>query len=208
MESVIAVAIVAIFAAAVTPLALKHLADARLTRARQETQGLATAVLDYYRDTGAWPYTDADGPAGNGVARVISSANVPTAVGEGAGTGAANWGARGVARLLGDYLYHNNPDDDSSADGANSGQARADWRTSGRGAWRGPYVGDYTFDDPWGHAYVMNVNYAPGGRYGGSLRHKVLVLSAGPDGRWQTPFADHAVEEILGDDIGTLVTVR
>ena len=63
-------------------------------------------------------------------------------------------------------------------------------RTTGRGAWRGPYVSEYTFDDPWGNAYVMNVHYAPGGNYSGTVRHKVFVLSAGPDGQWQTPFAD------------------
>ncbi len=208
MEIVIAVAIVAIFAAAISPMVFKHLEDAKLTRAQNESESLATAVLSYYKDTGAWPYTNADGPTGNEVARVISSANVPAVAGADAGTSAASWGTQGTAKLLGDYLYYNNPDDDSSATGANADEASADWRTNGRGAWRGPYVSEYTFDDPWGNAYVMNVNYAPGGNYSGTVRHKVFVLSAGPDGQWQTPFADDTVEEILGDDVGTVVTVR
>lgn len=208
MEIVIAVAIVAIFAAAISPMVFKHLEDAKLTRAQNETESLATAVLSYYKDTGSWPYTDTDGPAGNGVARVVSSTNIPTGAGTGAGQGAANWGTFGTTKLLGDYLYYNNPDDDSSATGANADQANADWRITGRGSWRGPYVGSYSFDDPWGKAYVMNVRFAPGGSYNGTVRHKVLVLSAGPDGRWQTPFANAAVEDVLGDDIGTIVTVR
>ena len=208
MEIVIAVAIVAIFAAAISPMVFKHLEDAKLTRAQNESESLATAVLSYYKDTGAWPYTSADGPSGNAVTRVVSSANVTTGAGPGAGPGAANWGTQGTAKQLGDYLYYNNPDDDTSATGANADQANADWRITGRGAWRGPYVSSYQFDDPWGNAYVLNVNYAPGGNYGGTVRHKVFVLSAGPDGQWQTPYNNATAEDILGDDIGTVVTVR
>lgn len=208
MEIIIAVAIVAIFAAAISPMVFKHLEDARITRAQSESESLATAVLSYYKDTGTWPYTSADGPTGNAVARVTSSANVPAVAGTGNAAGAVNWGTQDTAKLLGDYLYYNNPDDDSSATGVGADQASADWPTSGPGAWRGPYVSAYTFDDPWGNAYVLNVNYAPGGAYTGTVRHKVFVLSAGPDGMWQTGWADGSVEEALGDDIGTVVTVR
>ncbi|MBK7188455.1 MAG: type II secretion system protein GspG [bacterium] len=208
MEIVIAVAIVAIFAAAISPMVFKHLEDAKLTRAQNETESVATAVLSYYKDTGAWPYTNVNGPTGNGVSRALSSTNVATAAGAGAGSGAANWGSYGTSKLLGDYLYYNNPDDDTSATGAAADQNGQDWRTTGRGAWRGPYVGAYTFNDPWGRAYVVNTRYAPGGAYNGTLRHKVFVLSAGPDGQWQTPYDDATVGDILGDDIGTVVTVR
>ncbi len=208
MEIVIAVAIVAIFAAAISPMVFKHLEDAKLSRAQNETETLATAVLSYYKDTGTWPYTNANGPTGNSVARVVSSANVATGAGPGASPGAVNWGTYGNTKMLGDYLYHNNPDDDTSATGAGGNQAGEDWPTTGRGAWRGPYVTAYQFDDPWGNAYVMNVQYAPGGNYGGTVRHKVFVLSAGPDGRWQTGFNNGQPEEIAGDDIGTVVTIR
>lgn len=208
MEIVIAVAIVAIFAAAISPMVFKHLEDAKLARAQNETESLATAVMSYYKDTGAWPYTNANGPTGNGVARVVSSANVATAAGPGASQGAANWGTFGTAKMLGDYLYHNNPDDETSAAGAGANQTGEDWPTTGRGAWRGPYVSSYEFDDPWGNAYVMNVRFAPGGNYNGTVRHKVYVLSAGPDGQWQTGFANGQPEDIAGDDIGTVVTVR
>ncbi|MBK8167087.1 MAG: prepilin-type N-terminal cleavage/methylation domain-containing protein [bacterium] len=208
MEIVIAVAIVAIFAAAISPMVFKHLEDAKLSRAQNETETLATAVLSYYKDTGAWPYTNANGPTGNGVARVISSPNVATGAGTGASPGAVNWGTYGNSKLLGDYLYHNNPDDDTSVTGAGANQAGEDWPTAGRGAWRGPYVTSYQFDDPWGNAYVLNMQYAPGGNYAGTVRHKVFVLSAGPDGRWQTGFNNGQAEEIAGDDIGTVVTIR
>jgi len=89
MEIVIAVAIVAIFAAAISPMVFKHLEDAKLTRAQNETESIATAVLSYYKDTGTWPYTNVNGPTGNAVTRAVSSANVATGAGTGAGAGVA-----------------------------------------------------------------------------------------------------------------------
>lgn len=208
IEIVIAVAIVAIFAAALSPMVFRHLEDAKLAKAQNETETIASAMLSYYKDTGAWQYTDADGPTGNGIARVASSTVIATGAGTGAGTGAAKWGTQGTVKPLGDYLYFNNPDDDSSATGVNSDEASADWPTTGRGAWRGPYIDQYSFTDPWGKAYVVNMNYAPGGTYTGSVRHKVYVLSAGPNGTWETPWDDATSEEVLGDDIGTVLTIR
>lgn len=208
IEIVIAVAIVAIFAAALSPMVFRHLEDAKLSKAQNEAETVATAVLSYYKDTGAWPYTNADGPTGNGVTRMISSSVVATGAGPGAGTGAALWGTQGTTKPLGDYLYYNNPDDDSSATGVNADEAAADWPLTGRGSWRGPYVDQYDFTDPWGKAYVVNTHFAPGGGYSGNVRHKVFVLSAGPNGTWETAWDDDVSEEILGDDIGTVVTVR
>jgi prepilin-type N-terminal cleavage/methylation domain-containing protein len=208
IEIVIAVAIVAIFAAALSPMVFRHLEDAKLTKAQNEAETVATAVLTYYKDVGAWPYTNADGPTGNGVARMASGAVIAAGAGAGAGTGAAKWGTEGTVKPMGDYLYYNNPDDDSSPLGANADEAAADWPTTGRGSWRGPYIDQYEFTDPWGKAYVVNMHYAPGGGYVGTVRHKVFVLSAGPNGTWETAWDDATSEEILGDDIGTVVTVR
>ncbi len=208
IEIVIAVAIVAIFAAALSPMVFKHLDEAKITRAKNETETISSAVLGYYKDTGRWPFTNADGPSGNVIDRVISATTVPTTAGPGAGSGAANWGNYGNVKMLGDYLYYNNPDDDSTADGTNASQAGQDWSTTGTMAWKGPYDGDYQFTDPWGNAYVINSYFFPGGHYTGTVRHKVLVLSAGPDGQWQTPFNGNVTEDIMGDDIGTVVTVR
>ena len=66
----------------------------------------------------------------------------------------------------------------------------------------------YTVSDPWGNAYVTNSKFFPGGSYVGSVRHRVVVLSAGPNGTWETAWDDATSEEVLGDDIGSVVTVR
>nr|MEE4268332.1 prepilin-type N-terminal cleavage/methylation domain-containing protein [Candidatus Krumholzibacteria bacterium] len=208
IEIVIAVAIVAVFAAAISPMVFRHLEDAKVSKAQNETETIASAILSYYKDVGKWPVTSANGPSGNGISRVVSSTKVATGAGTGAASGATNWGAYGTAKDLGDYLYYNNPDDDSSATGSGADQNGQDWPTTGPNAWRGPYLDSYEILDPWGNAYVVNSRYFPGGNYTGSVRHRVFVLSAGSNGVWETGFADAATEEIQGDDIGTVVTIR
>lgn len=208
IEIVIAVAIVAIFAAAISPMVFRHLEDAKTGRAENESETIATAILNYYKDVGRWPFTNANGPSGNGVDRIISSDTVPTGTGTGAQAGANNWGTYGNTKRLGDYLYYNNPDNDSTANGNRANQDNQDWPTTGPGAWKGPYLDQYDLLDPWGNAYVVNARYFPGGRYGGTVRHKVFVLSAGPDGVWQTGYSDGATEDVSGDDIGAVISIR
>jgi len=208
IEIVIAVAIVAIFAAAISPMVFRHLEDAKVGRAQNEAETIATAVLNYYKDVGAWPYTNTNGPSGNQIDRVVSSDVVAAGPGAGAQASDANWGVYGNSKRLGDYLYYNNPDDDSRANGGSANQNNQDWPTTGKGAWKGPYVESYELKDPWGNAYVINARYFPGGRYTGTVRHKVFVLSAGPNGVWETGFSDGNTEDITGDDIGSVITIR
>jgi len=206
IEIVIAVAIVAIFAAALSPMVFRHLEDAKMGKASNETEVIANAVMSYYKDVGKWPITNADGPSGNSIGRVLSGTVVPTAAGAGASTGADSWGDFGTAKQLGDYLFYNNADDDTGAAGADANEASADWPTSGQNAWRGPYVASYSVADPWGNAYVINSKYFQGS-YTGTVRHNVYVLSAGPNGTWETSFNDATTEKISGDDIGTLISI-
>jgi prepilin-type N-terminal cleavage/methylation domain-containing protein len=206
MEVIIAVAVVAIMAGALTPLVIRHLDSAKLARAQNETETIGAAVLQLYKDTGYWPITRANGPGGT-VARLLSSSDEAAGSGSGAQSGARNWSTHGSEKQMGDFLYWNNPDDNSSATGTGRNEANQDYPTTGPLAWKGPYLPNYTMNDPWGHAYVMNVRYLPGGIYGGTVRHKVFVLSAGPNGKWETGYNDGQTEEITGDDIGTVVYI-
>ncbi len=211
IEIIIAVAVVAIMAAAITPLVIRHLDSAKLTRAKSESEMIASAVLELYKDTGYWPITNVNGPSGTS-SRVVSSSTPAVGTTAGAQTGAANWGTLGTAKHLGDFLYWNNPDDDTSATGNAKNQTGQDYRTTGDQAWSGPYISDYNLSDPWGHGYVINTHYLPGGAYdinvNGSVRHKVFVLSAGPNGLWETGFSNNTSEEISGDDIGTVLHIN
>jgi prepilin-type N-terminal cleavage/methylation domain-containing protein len=207
LELIVVVAAIAILAAILTPMVLKLIDDSRVSRAENEVEAIATAVSALYKDTARWPYTNANGPSGTAVSRLVSSANVVKTAATGAGSGAASWGTYGTAKQLGDFLYWNNPDNDSNANGSNANQTNADYATSGPGAWKGPYLESYSVDDPWGHAYVINVRYLPGGGYAGTQRHKVMVISAGPDGLWSTPFSDGVTETVMGDDIAHVIHV-
>lgn len=206
IEIVIAVAIVAIFAAAMSPMVFRHLGDAKTSKAQNETEVIATAVLSYYKDVGKWPITNVNGPSGSGIHRVISSTRMATGAGPGAASGASNWGAYGTSKALGDYLYFNNADDNTGEAGVSANEASGDWPTTGPGAWKGPYVEKYSFEDPWGNAYVIN-SYFFQGRYTGTVRHKVFALSAGPNGLWETGFDGSRSEDIQGDDIGTVISI-
>lgn len=190
IEIVIAVAIVGIFAAVISPMVFRHLEDAKLSKAASETETVANAMLTYYKDVGQWPFTNNNGKTGS-IDRLVSSDNVPTGKGKGANAGAQKWGKFGKSMYIGDYLF------DNSVDNGN-----------GAGSWRGPYTEKRNFNDPWGNAYVVNVRYLPGGKYTGDKVHKVMVLSAGPDAKWQTTFADGSTEAIAGDDIGYTLAVQ
>lgn len=206
-ELIVVIAAIAILAAILTPMVFKAIDDARVSRAQSEVKSIGTALATAFKDTGRWPVTNSDGPTG-AVDRLVTSSLVPSVAGSGAGTGAARWGTYGTAKHLGDFLYWNNPDDDSNATGKNANQANADYPTNGAQSWKGPYVQSYDLNDPWGHSYVVNTRFLPGGSYVGTQRHKVMVLSAGPDGQWQTPFTDGATEDVQGDDIGTVIHVK
>lgn len=62
--------------------------------------------------------------------------------------------------------------------------------------WRGPYMG-VSRPDPWGHRYVLLLEGLRG-----PLRPHGWLLSAGPDGIFQTGPRDR---DIQGDDLGLLL---
>lgn len=211
IEFIVILGIITILVASLTPLVLKYIEDARITRAQSETRAIATTIAAVYKDTGYWPYTDTNGPRAHpGIDRVLSDPDrVATGTGNGAGPGAAKWGTFGRSKPLYDYLFYNNPDDDTGA--VHAGQAGEDYPTTGTSRWKGPYTEKPAFTDPWKSSYVIDVRYLPGNpRYHQDTVHRVFVLSPGPDKRWETPFQDNIgtpQDEIRGDDIGSVITL-
>ncbi len=207
IEVIVVIAVVAILAAILTPTIAKQIQDSRISRAKNETLVIGAAISDLRKDTGWWPYTNANGPSG-GVDRVLGDpSTVPTGAASGAGAGAANWGSYGSTKRLSDYLYYNNPDDNTGSSGQN--ETGQDYPTTGDFKWNGPYIKKILLNDPWGRSYVINARYFPGNTRGGTNRHHVYVLSAGPDHLWSTPYSDATPsEEIMGDDIGYRICVR
>ncbi|MFQ5588187.1 MAG: prepilin-type N-terminal cleavage/methylation domain-containing protein [Nitrospiria bacterium] len=210
VEVVVVIGVVALLAGVMVPLISKNLEDAKVARAKNEAVVLAAAIGNLYKDTGFWPSTNRNGPSG-GVDRLASNVNkVPRGQARGAGSAARNWGRFGSVKALDDFLYYNNPDDNRGSGAQN--ERNQDYPTSGEFKWGGPYIEKPNVVDPWGNAYMVNARYFSGNpRYNGPKKHRVYVLSAGPNKVWDTSFSDNVGDgrdEIGGDDVGVTVALR
>lgn len=209
IELVIVVSIVALLTGGLVPLTYKSMNDSKRAQAKIGAVEIAMAILHLFNDVGQWPSTDQDGPSWDpGVDRLVSAPNrVPEKSARGAGKGAEKWGGFGHAKGLADFIYYNNPDDESGPVGQN--QDRQDYPIRGAGRWNGPYLNTPEILDPWGQSYVVNARYFPGNpRYRDGLRHRVYVLSAGPNQQWETSFDDSTGDGrdiVQGDDIGVMI---
>jgi prepilin-type N-terminal cleavage/methylation domain-containing protein len=222
IEMVVVLAVIAILAAILFPTIAKHITESQITRATNEEQVITAAVMMLYKDTGHWPNTNADGPTGtvNRVLCGLAADPVPTGVAPGARTGAVNWGTLAGTKALSDFLFYNNPDDDTGS--ANQNQLNADYPTTGEFAWRGPYLDTGRYLDPWGNQYVISALYFPGSAV--ASNHAVLILSAGKDGLWSTAFSNAVTRlttpndlpygpyendgSLIHDDIGVVITTN
>lgn len=191
----------------------RNFRDLKRTEAKQTAAVIALAVTTLYKDVGQWPSTDQNGPSWRpGVDRLFSApGKVPQQSGPDAGTGAASWGKAEHSKAMADFLFFNNPNDDSGKkDRSEDGQ---DYDRQGEYRWRGPYLDHPETLDPWGRSYVINARYFPeNARYpNNGLKHRVYVLSAGPNGLWETPFDDaigDGADRRAGDDIGVMIVAR
>ena len=180
IELVVVLVVIMVLAAILTPMLSNLINEARETRAELEVLNISRAIMNFNKATGKWPI-------------FVSGANITTSssiyeVVAGPGTlPAAPSHLTWLSTSRGDLeevLGRNLP-----------GHG-----TSGRFAWRGPYVQDLG-EDPWGNAYLVN---------SGSLAFGVtragMVISAGPNGEIETAFTQNigsgqAAVTVGGDDI-------
>lgn len=144
-EILIAVAVMAILAGALAPLAVKQITRAQRARALREVSTLAESVHTFRRDVKAFP--DRSGGAQGAVGYLLTAGTAPT--------GLASW--QGPSGLAADHLVNNSP-------------SGSNYPTTGVAAWNGPYLPNNP-TDPWGNAYAISV---AGMRGDGSLRGWVL----------------------------------
>ena len=70
--------------------------------------------------------------------------------------------------------------------------------------WRGPYTNGSSPLDPWGRPYIVNVI---SGWYINATNYKRLwIVSAGPNGIFDTSANATAATTLTGDDIGTMIS--
>ena len=217
IEVLVAVAIVAILAGAITPLVLKYIGDARSARALSDARTMGQAIIAFNLDTGRWPVSN-DGNLNNAgeLSRLvglknsdISAANIPA--GAGVATGDGNWdggGSGGTGGAIEDFLKFNADADTDPLYATSNNPAVAP-------GWDGPYVQDVP-SDPWGNPYVVNIRYLDGGGVTGATSteerdHAVFILSAGANGQFETSFDDAtglSNDAMGGDDVGWMIEGR
>ena len=158
IEMVIVVAIVALLAGILVPVAFNQVDDAEQARTTADVRQLSSALLLFRSDTGQWP--------GSSVKLLYSDGN--------AATDESKFDSATAEHLL-------NPLRDNK-DTVNN--------------WAGPYMTAFA-GDPWGNRYIVEVDgfSANGSPY-------AWVISAGPDGKFQTAKEDTGLK---GDDIGLIM---
>ncbi len=199
-EVIIAVALVAIMAIAIAPPLIKNLNDGKVARAQSDAQVIGNAVQAFYKDIGDWPLQyDAD--VAYDTSRLVGNATLGggnVGLPRGADASADAWRTRGAAAVLDNLLIYNR-------DGAgNTPLYTVSANPHIRPGWNGPYL-DRVPLDPWGNPFVVNIYY---GRtdLATAVTHNVMVLSAGPNRLFETPFADAMTnEQPGGDDINYVI---
>lgn len=222
VEATIILAVLSALTAALAPAMMASLDDARETKAREDVAVLASALESMLNDTGetfflrdgngATPTDPPSRAATNRVHMLVGNGENPfvdPAVVRAVGT---DWDDPLDSVTVWSFysqLITNTPGYRSPAQMTVVLQFDPD---SGSGSnnefgWRGGYLAPIVGPDPWGRRYAANVEFL--GRNSGSSTptgsdNDVMVLSAGPDGRVDTPFA--ASPTTLGfDDL--MVTV-
>lgn len=196
IEVTVVLAVLVTLALVLTPSIANSITDARIARARNDCQTIAGGIYQFFRDTGYFPVWRAAQPGGAGTA----AGRLQVLAGEGSAPledVPSPW-TTGAAGSLTDQLVTNAP-----------GYAL---RTpTSQFGWNGPYFSSGVGADPWGRRYVVNVgliDLSPGAATAsGQPKMAVWVLSAGPNGIIETPFAASilAAARPGGDDIGTRI---
>jgi general secretion pathway protein G len=192
IEMVVVLAVVAILAAILVPTIANNINDAKLARAKNETQVIGGAVASFYKDLGRWP-------TANGAAAALAdsltllygnSGAVPTS----GGATTANWVQTGLAATARDTFENQLIGNTPGGQAVNVYAVRA---VGGEIGWNGPYIGQLN-SDPWGGYYACNIlnSYTAG--------VGAWVMSFGPNRTANTIFAvTSATTSPTSDDIGT-----
>lgn len=196
VEVIVVLAVVLLLTGIAVPMISGYMEDGRRARAAAEVKVIGSALASFYKDVGVYPTRDSSG-AGSKIYVLFTGATRPTTNPWTAGNQLATWTLNAsYSDLLDNQLLRNQP----------GGQSSAAYATTGANQWRGPYLAGSSPLDPWGRPYVINVlstfntnatNYK-----------RVFVLSAGPDGNFDTDYHATATSDIGGDDIGLIIHQR
>ncbi len=194
IEIIIVLAIIGMLAGILAPTLVKYVQSAKLRRATDDVKMIGTAIGNFYNDMGEWPVW----AAGNAMTSAGTMYNLLRGPGDDPGMDAdiPAWTLSGATVSdLEDHLGTNDPNGNGTPNEA------ADYPITGRNAWRGPYIEQFRAD-PWGNAYLVNVEFVQPANEQGQTA--TFVLSAGPNESVETEYDQTAGAPgmtVGGDDI-------
>ena len=175
IEIIVILAVISILVAILTPTVLKYISEAQSDRAQNDVTTINAMINDLIKDTGKYP--------GNKMAAgktfLCGAGNV--------GLAGQTWGTTVTCETLANHIAVNSPGTAATTD---------DYPSSGNFRWKGPYITNLS-EDPWGNGYQINASTLVGGN-----TSVTWVISAGPDGTFQTSTASSSLS---GDDIGVRI---
>jgi prepilin-type N-terminal cleavage/methylation domain-containing protein len=195
IELTVVLAVLVTLALVLTPSITNFINDSRVARTRTDTQTVAAAVVQFYKDNGffpQWSAANAGGPGlpANKVDLLVSAGNTPTVA-------AANTWTTGTTDTIADQLLANAPNYTLKNATAQYG-------------WNGPYLSSNLSADAWNNRYTINVGLIDTTQgtqaAGGGTKSAVWVISAGANGEMETPYTQPITTAVLsGDDIGVRI---
>ncbi|MCB7129931.1 MAG: type II secretion system protein GspG [Candidatus Brocadiales bacterium] len=180
IEMIIVLGIIAILAAILVPTLTKYVKHARISKAEKETYLMCAAIGQFHNDTGRWPtsedYSTLSGRDNLNLLRTGLSAIDPE---EFSGPSDKQWLNKHPKDFVGNQIIN----------------SHANYPLTGPNRWNGPYLDRYIGPDPWGHRYLINIQYLRSDHVNNT--RSVFVLSAGPDGEIDTPFEGSVLHDYI-----------
>jgi len=201
IDVMVVLAALVILAVSMAPSISGMVDEAKVARARLETQNIGMAILRFRASTGKWPARNANARDHRLSTLISGNSSSPVPLPTYARDGSNCFGFSAnhpYGDYLDNHLYLNQP----------KGNPDNAYPASGDDRWNGSYL-QGVGADPWGSAYVVNII----GAYDLSNTSNLYcyVLSAGPDGTIQTDsnvtareLASHTVS---GDDVAFLLRI-
>ncbi len=196
VEVIVVLSVILLLTGIAVPMLSGYMEDGRRARAEAEVKVVAASVASFYKDVGTYPARNGAG-VNNQVYVLLTGSSMPTANPFAANHQWITWGMNATrGDLLDNHLIRNTP----------QGQSGGAYTTTGSVRWRGPYFAGTSPLDPWGRPYVVNV--VSGHSTSATNYKRLWVMSAGPNGRIDTPQTSTATTDLTGDDIGVLIGQR
>ncbi len=196
VEVVVVLGVILLLAGIAVPLVNGYIEDSQRGRAKSEVKMLGASVMSMYKDVSVIPARNSAG-TDNRLRVLGTGATVPTA---NPFLNNSAWNTWFMSGTYGDTF------DNQMISNTPQGTAAAAYPTTGEFQWRGPYLPDTAPLDPWGRPYVIMVRSFHDAH--ATNWKKVIILSAGPDGRVNTSPSCTATTNITGDDIGMVLSQR